>query len=116
MGKINAAIPEEVKSKKEECSIYLYGSSCGARAATACDVRLQDITAVELDTKLNLLKVTVSSLSYFFCCTLTDVIRIDLPAQFQEWKTTLNHFHRFSQRSFLDRFCVLAQLTSVARI
>jgi hypothetical protein len=46
IGNVIAAMPDALPTKKEEASLYLYAGSCGARASTCAEVRLQDIISV----------------------------------------------------------------------
>jgi len=55
-------MPDALPTKKEEISLFLYAISCGARASTCADVRLQDIVRVEWDADLQKWGVTVSLL------------------------------------------------------
>lgn len=56
------SMPDALPTKKEEISLFLYAISCGARASTCADVRLQDIVRVEWDADLQKWGVTVSLL------------------------------------------------------
>ena len=58
--RIFESMPSALPTKKEEISLFLYAISCGARASTCADVRLQDIERVEWNKDLQRWAVTVS--------------------------------------------------------
>jgi len=53
-------MPNSLPTKNEEICLFLYAHSCGARASTCADVRIQDIVRVKWDEKLEKWAVTIS--------------------------------------------------------
>jgi len=63
-------MPDALPTKTEEIALFLYAISCGARASTCADVRLQDIVHVEWDEELQKWAVTIFNYNFIllnFC-------------------------------------------------